>query len=90
MWYHYITPVTQLMVHKIKHLQSTCMICNYSKHSTEHGTFDCRWIFALILLMQLLLAIVFIITQSVMFFMYAVILLALERGKYIYNSVIHS
>ena len=47
------------------------------KDGTEHGTFDCRWISALILLMRLLLAFIFIITQSVMFFMYAVILSAI-------------
>jgi hypothetical protein len=43
------------------------------KDGTEPGTFDCRWLSAMHLLVRLLLFIIFALTSSMMFFVYAVI-----------------
>ena len=47
------------------------------KDGTEPGTFDCRWLSALHLLVQLLLFILFALTTSMIFFVYAVIILVI-------------
>ena len=47
------------------------------KDGTEPGTFDCRWFAALALLFRPLFFIIFGITLSIMFFIYALILLIL-------------
>ena len=45
------------------------------KDGTEPGTFDCRWFSALHLLVRLLLFILFALTSSMIFFVYAVIII---------------
>ena len=45
------------------------------KDGTEPGTFDCRWFAAVLLLFRPLFLVIFGITLSIMFFMYALILM---------------
>ena len=45
------------------------------KDGTEPGTFDCRWLSAFILLIRILLIVIYGLTLSGMFFVYAIILL---------------